>query len=294
MRKLAIGAALSGALALAGLAAPAASAAPSTPDLKFTGIKVNNGKAIVVGTTKSVSVPVTYTLTRPVDVNVDGDSSFAGVILYRGTLKSVGNIVGPDDLPTCTTTATTDTTVTATCSEKIVFYPEDGLLSAADATTWKAGGFYSYIDGTVSDDFLSSSSGTAIWGNLGTAQLQRAAKLTADASPEPVAKGKTITVKGKLTRADWDAAAYKGYQGEPGKPGRIGCFTFGDLPDKPKSDLTGTDKIRIMLTVESGQAKKADVIKKYKISEKEFDTWDKQFRDGDWAALMALNSLFGS
>ncbi|MER5516095.1 hypothetical protein [Streptomyces sp. NPDC002763] len=214
MRKLAIGAALSGALALAGLAAPAASAAPSTPDLKFTGIKVNNGKAIVVGTTKSVSVPVTYTLTRPVDVDVDGDSSFAGVILYRGTLKSLDNVVGPDDLPTCTTTATTDTTVTASCSEKIAIDPEDSLFEAADATTWKAGGFYSYIDGTVSDDFLSSSSGTAIWGNLGTAQLQRAAKLTADASPEPVAKGKTITVKGKLTRADWDAAAYKGYQGQ--------------------------------------------------------------------------------
>lgn len=214
MRKLAIGAALSGALALAGLAAPAASAAPTTPDLKFTGIKVNNGKAIVVGTTKTVSVPVTYTLTRPVGVDVDGDSSFAGVILYRGTLRSVGNIVGPDDSPSCTTTATTDTTVTATCSEKIVIDPQDGLFSAADATTWKAGGFYSYVDGTVSDDFLSSNSGTAIWGNLATATVQRAARLTADASPEPVAKGRTITVKGKLTRADWEAVAYKGYQGQ--------------------------------------------------------------------------------
>ncbi|MER5523115.1 hypothetical protein ABT075_00675 [Streptomyces sp. NPDC002677] len=215
MRKLAIGAALSGALALAGLAAPAASAAPSTPDLKFTDITVNNGKAIVVGTTKSVSVPVTYTLTRPVDVDVNDDSSFAGVILYRGTLKSLQNIVGPDDdLPTCTTTATTDTTVTASCSEKIVIDPEDGLFEAADATTWKAGGFYSYFDSTVSDDFIGSNLASAIWGNLGTAKVQRAARLTADASPEPVAKGKTITVKGKLTRADWDAAAYKGYQGQ--------------------------------------------------------------------------------
>ncbi len=72
-----------------------------------------------------------------------------------------------------------------------------------------------------------------------------------------------------------------GQPGEPGKPGRFGCFKFDDLPDKPKSELTGVDKIRIVLTVESGQAKKADVAKKYKISEKEFDTWDKQFRDGD-------------
>ncbi|MFJ9709947.1 hypothetical protein [Streptomyces sp. NPDC101234] len=214
MRKIAIGAALSGALALAGIAAPAASAATSTPDLKFTGVTVNNGKAIVVGTAKTVSVPVTYTLTRPVDVNIDGDTAFAGVILYRGTLKSLQNMVGPDDLPTCTTTATTDTTVTASCTEKVVIDPTMDLFEAADATTWKAGGLYSHSDSTSSDDFLSINAGTAIWGNLGTAKVQRAAKLTADASPEPVAKGKTITVKGKLTRADWDAAAYKGYSGQ--------------------------------------------------------------------------------
>ncbi|MER5793638.1 DUF1153 domain-containing protein [Streptomyces sp. NPDC001980] len=85
-----------------------------------------------------------------------------------------------------------------------------------------------------------------------------------------------------------------GRQGEPGKPGKPGCFTFGDLPDKPKSELTGLDKARIVLSVESGQTKKADGVKKYKISEKEFDTWDRQFRHGDWAALLGLNSLFGN
>ncbi|MGW3131998.1 hypothetical protein [Streptomyces sp. NPDC001123] len=213
MRKLAIGTALSGALALAGLAAPAASAATSTPDLKFTDVTVNHGKAIVVGT-KTMSVPATYTLTRPVDVDIEGTKSFAGVILYRGTLKTMQNMVGPDDDPTCTTTATTDTTVTESCSEKIVVDPTYGLFEAADATTWKAGGFYTYADGTSSDDFLSYNSGTAIWGNLATAKVQRAARLTADASPEPVAKGRTITVKGKLTRANWDSSTYKGYSGQ--------------------------------------------------------------------------------
>ncbi|MFJ3306880.1 helix-turn-helix domain-containing protein [Streptomyces sp. NPDC086549] len=85
-----------------------------------------------------------------------------------------------------------------------------------------------------------------------------------------------------------------GEPGEPGKPGRPGCLTFGDLPDKPKSELTIVDKLRIVLTVEYGHVKKADVAKKYKISEKEIDTWEKQFREGDWAALVDLNSLFGS
>ncbi|MFE0516148.1 helix-turn-helix domain-containing protein [Streptomyces sp. NPDC058964] len=85
-----------------------------------------------------------------------------------------------------------------------------------------------------------------------------------------------------------------GAPGEPGEPGKPGCFSFGALPDKPKSKLTIVDKLRIVLTVESGRAKKSDVAKKYKISEKEIDTWDKQFREGDWAALADLNSLFGS
>ncbi|MGY5116135.1 DUF1153 domain-containing protein [Streptomyces sp. 900105755] len=85
-----------------------------------------------------------------------------------------------------------------------------------------------------------------------------------------------------------------GRPGEPGKPGHPGCLKLGDLPDKPKSDLTGLDRARIVLAVESGQTKKADVVKKYKISEKEFDTWDRQLRGGDWAALLGLDSLFGS
>ncbi|WP_327425926.1 helix-turn-helix domain-containing protein [Streptomyces sp. NBC_01236] len=85
-----------------------------------------------------------------------------------------------------------------------------------------------------------------------------------------------------------------GEPGRPGEPGKPGCFRFGDLPDKPASKLTVIDKIRIVMAVESGQAKKAEVAKKYKVSEKEIGTWVKQFRDGDWAALMGVNFLFGS
>ncbi|WP_406336049.1 transposase [Streptomyces sp. NBC_00203] len=84
-----------------------------------------------------------------------------------------------------------------------------------------------------------------------------------------------------------------GRPGEPGKPG-TSCLRFGALPDKPASKLTVIDKVRIVMAVESGQAKKAEVAKKYKVSEKEIDTWVKQFRDGDWAALMGVNFLFGS
>lgn len=212
MRKLAIGTALSGALALTGLVAPAASAAEST-DLVFTDVTVNSGKAIVVGTTATVKVPVTYTLTRPADLTIDYENNFAGIMLYRGKLSSMENEIEPDTAPSCTTTATTDTTVTEACTETLAIDPETYLYEAADAATWKAGGFYGHIDqdSDDSDEHISFDYGFEAWGGLGTAKIQRAAKLTANASPEPVKKGRTITVTGTLTRANWATGKYSGY-----------------------------------------------------------------------------------
>jgi hypothetical protein len=46
-----------------------------------------------------------------------------------------------------------------------------------------------------------------------TVRLKRAAKVTVNAAPEPVAKGKKITVTGKLTRANWETKKYGGYGG---------------------------------------------------------------------------------
>ncbi|HEX6446070.1 MAG TPA: hypothetical protein VF053_13335 [Streptosporangiales bacterium] len=45
--------------------------------------------------------------------------------------------------------------------------------------------------------------------------LQRRAKVTNNASPEPVSKGATITVAGKLSRANWDDWKYHGYANHP-------------------------------------------------------------------------------
>jgi hypothetical protein len=213
MRKLAIGIAASGALALTGLVAPAASAA-TVPDLSFSAVTVNKGKAIVVGTTAAVKVPVSYTLTRPSDLTIDYKTTFAGVTIYRGRLASPENTVEPETAPACTTTATTATTVTQACTETLTVTPEDSLFETADATTWRAAGFYSRIDqdDDDSDGHISFGYDYNLWGPLGSGvQVKRAAKLTADASPEPVKKGATITVTGKLTRADWGSGKYTGY-----------------------------------------------------------------------------------
>ncbi|MFF3414032.1 hypothetical protein ACFYW9_04930 [Streptomyces sp. NPDC002698] len=215
MRKYAIGAAVSGALAVSALAVPTASAA--TPDLTFSNVVVNNGKAIVVGTTNTVKVPVTYTFVRPADLVIDGMQSVAGVLLYRGaSLSRQENELGPDNAPICTTTATTATTVTQSCTEVIYVEPDEYLYEAADAGTWKVAGFYSNgtSDNDDSDNHVGIQFGYDMWGVPGSAQVKRAAKLTADATPEPVKKGSTLTVKGALTRADWETGRYAGYKGQ--------------------------------------------------------------------------------
>jgi hypothetical protein len=54
---------------------------------------------------------------------------------------------------------------------------------------------------------------TAVY-DYATTKVQRASKLTVNASPEPVKKGKKITVTGALTRANWNTRAWAGYSGQ--------------------------------------------------------------------------------
>jgi len=58
--------------------------------------------------------------------------------------------------------------------------------------------------------------GNAVYENdyHATHKVQRYSKLTVNASPEPVKKGKTITVTGKLSRANWETGKYAGYTGQ--------------------------------------------------------------------------------
>ncbi|WP_200305053.1 hypothetical protein [Streptomyces adelaidensis] len=215
MRKLAIGAVVSGALALTGLAAPAALA--DSPDLTFGAVTVNGGKPIVVGTKATVTVPVTYSFTRPSDLVINYENNFLGIVLYRGSLADPANgLEALSQTPKCAPIATTDTTVTESCTTTLAVNPRESLRAAADATTWKAGAFYGHVtvDNDASDDHISFESGYDMWGGLGTAKVQRLAKVTVNATPEPAVKGKTLTVKGTLTRADWAKRAYTGYKGQ--------------------------------------------------------------------------------
>lgn len=94
---------------------------------------------------------------------------------------------------------------TSTCSKTFTFEP-DWWLTNADAGTWKVG-----VDVWANDDSWTQRDAYA------TTRLQRFSKLTVNAGPEPIAKGKALTVTGKLTRANWDTDVYAGYTAQPVK-----------------------------------------------------------------------------
>jgi hypothetical protein len=225
-------AAVTGALALSAFAVPAAQAADGSSyraeagaalghaasgrsafsastaadvDVSFSNFKI--AKAIKVGTTSHVSTTVTYTLTHGADIDIHSDDFDNGPFIYKGSLDDTN---GPDNAlfgeapASCTATSAT----TASCKGLIDVYPgEDGTLFNSDAGSWKGGGLA----------VVYSTGDTAVQGDLGKTLVQRNSKLTVNASPEPVKKGKTITVTGKLSRANWETHKYAGYTNQPVK-----------------------------------------------------------------------------
>ncbi|MFG2969264.1 hypothetical protein ACGFZS_38950 [Streptomyces sp. NPDC048288] len=282
MRTRATVAAVSGALALSALAVPAAQAAggssytpsalaklaqahqgtvggsaytattaddagdPYPLDLTFSDVKVNKGKPIVAGTTTHSTVPVTYTVTHGADVDIYADDFLMDVEIYRGSIDEPANELFGIDWPTCTDTSAT----TASCKGTVDVYADEEL-SNSDATTWKAFGFAIALNGQdpTGDDW--SKIGYAEQDNLATTRLQRMSKLTVNAAPEPVKKGKTLTVTGKLSRASWDDGKYHGYAGQSVRLQfrKKGTTTYTNVKGI-KSSSTGTLKTTTKATAD--------------------------------------------
>ncbi|MFD8815118.1 hypothetical protein ACFV23_27410 [Streptomyces sp. NPDC059627] len=195
MRIRATVAAVSGALALSAFVAPAAHAADSAPNVTFSNMKVNKGSSMVVGTTKA-SFSVTYTVTHAASLPA---SDFAtGPVIYRGSsVTSPTDLFATDDPGTCTAASSTVLNCKATLTFTV---GGDADLDNSEAGSWSVGAVAADADSNVK------------WvGGLGTTKVLRATKLTVNATPEPVKKGKTVTVTGSLTRASWDTHKYGAY-----------------------------------------------------------------------------------
>ncbi|WP_329277329.1 hypothetical protein [Streptomyces sp. NBC_01451] len=216
---------LSGALVLSALALPGAaqgaerpgkatdlrdlasrSGLPKDPigDTTFKDGVVNKGKDVVLGVTGKKSVPVTFTA-----FDEEG-LALTQAFLWQGTDSSstdtITGALGTDDDPVCTET-TVEGGYSYSCKTVFTIDPAvDFKDGNGTAGPWKLflGAFDLYLNISIDDD--------VVRGNI-----KRAAKLTVNATPEPVKKGKTITVTGKLTRADWSTGKTNGYATQPVK-----------------------------------------------------------------------------
>ncbi|XMN04643.1 DUF5707 domain-containing protein [Streptomyces griseobrunneus] len=220
MRIRATVAAVSGAIVLSALAVPAAQADEGrnwTPEPGFTAVQpkpgtkskealgatakaaapkitsavVNGGKPIVVGTKSKKTV--SFSATATADAGVGGVAAFIWIGKSIDDKDSFG--FGPNGTSISCKVVNATTT---TCKGTITLDPKD--MISTDATWWRVGASAVTEEGEEFDSAV-----------LSKVRVQRFSKLTVNASPEPVKKGKTITVTGKLTRANWDTGTYKGY-----------------------------------------------------------------------------------
>ncbi|MHB9860868.1 hypothetical protein [Streptomyces sp. YIM S03343] len=183
-----------------GIMAPTAHAADS--DISFANVVFNHGKPIVVGISAEVEAPLTYT----VKSNVTLDSWW--VSAYRGTYGTNEYTLAISTTQWSCSRSSAGGYTFRDCDETMTIDPNHlpvgKKLVNSDATVWKSAGTGIKKGGGYDSDLLSA-----------TVRLQRAARIqNMNATPEPVAKGKPITVTGTVQRANWSLHRYDNYGGQ--------------------------------------------------------------------------------
>ncbi|WP_031169255.1 hypothetical protein [Streptomyces durhamensis] len=180
----------------------AASAPVGDLDASFSNFKI--AKAIKVGTTNKVSTTVTYTMTYGADVDIASDNFVTIPMIYHGSEDTPDSVQGSDLPAVCKVVSAG----TASCKGSIDIYPKtsdaDLKLRNSYAGTWHGA--------AIAVDFDSEHS--SLQTGFAATLVQRNSTLTVNAAPEPVKKGATVTVTGKLARANWEDHLYHGYTGQ--------------------------------------------------------------------------------
>jgi hypothetical protein len=196
-------------------------------------VTVNGGKSIVAGTTGTKTFAVSLTASHSAGIED------AYVDVWHGVEHAHydGVFVPNEQNATCTPVSAT----TSTCKLTITVDIGRELYMNSLAGTWHV----------TAAAIAADEAGTDYWNDFyGTHRVQRLSKLTANASPEPVKKGKTITVTGKLTRANWETRKYAGYSTQPvklqfRKKDSDTYTTVKTVKTNSKGDLTTTVKATV-------------------------------------------------
>ncbi|MEU9332255.1 calcium-binding protein [Streptomyces sp. NPDC048290] len=198
-------AAACGVVALSALAVPAAHADEQFGDTEITGVTVNGGQPVVVGTTAR-TVTVDITATDPSGLEQ------INATLYRGTIDAPEVSVAP------ATACGPTTATTTTCSLTFTLTPGTAPATTAQAGTWR-----------VSAYAIAPDSDAVFKDSAATFAVKRSTAVTVDATPEPVRRGRLLTVTGAVRHADWATGGQSG--AAAGQPVKLqfrkpGCRDF--------------------------------------------------------------------
>lgn len=188
-----------GALALGLLAAPPAQADLSDP-AGITGGTIHSG-ALVLGPDQTATFEVSFTARD--DSGIDPGNAEANLLGPNGNV--IPTVPATPGQP-CTPTGST----TATCRFTATVDTGSAAVTSDYAGRWRLWGL------AVPNDWNpATGEGLVTRANLDSFSVKRRAQLTADAFPEPVRAGRSMSVLGKLTFADWTAGGYTGTAGHP-------------------------------------------------------------------------------
>ncbi|MFD6278734.1 hypothetical protein ACFWFI_24680 [Streptomyces sp. NPDC060209] len=185
-----------GAVGTAVVAAPAAHA-EGRGDIRVVKTVVNAGGSVIVGVKNVKRFAIVMTVKdnsgvqKVTDVSAFNTSNGFGPVSYLGTSCSRSSAT----TSVCTATMQIDPTWIDSYGSA-----NEGWDANAVAGTWQVNATVKANDGNywISD-------------RIATFKVKRAATLTTDAAPEPVGKGGTLTVTGKLSRANWTDLKYHGF-----------------------------------------------------------------------------------
>ncbi|MFI6525714.1 hypothetical protein [Streptomyces uncialis] len=200
MRIRAAATALTGALALTTLTGPASGpvAAAQGPgaSTRVTGVDVNGGKDIVVGSTAKKH----FTMSVRAEDSAGIRDAYAW--LWRGnSAEHIDGMLYPDtNEGSCADTAPG----AAVCTLRFTVDPTLDL----QGSNHLAGDWQLYVEATARDDGYASDD------RYRTVRLKRAARLATDAAPEAVRPGKPVKVTADLRRADWNKGRDAAYGGQ--------------------------------------------------------------------------------
>ncbi|MEV3853923.1 hypothetical protein AB0J38_06300 [Streptomyces sp. NPDC050095] len=163
---------------------------------RISNVVVNAGDPVRLTDESLQNFKARFTATDPSGI-ARGD-----MYLYKGSYDSPDAVLYGSWPATCTKSNAT----TSTCETDFAYiHPRQNFGRNPLAGPWKVAAWAESANGTGHTDLHAAKS----------VSVQHATTMTADAAPEPVTKGKTLTVTGKLSYADWELhGGYLGYTGK--------------------------------------------------------------------------------